>query len=172
MRNLGPFISMISGFMDVSVGPKTDIIDLWRHQDTPNNPIVIPQICSKNNMFRTFEIWIILKALDMCVSHILKFEKFKFWKFETSGVWNFETSRLWHFETLKLQGFGNRNVETKFFNFRVSESAAPLNIPTLTPAADHPLGGHEGAWGTLFFPVLCSGSVFDFNNYQIKNVIQ
>ena len=26
--------------------------------------------------------------------------------------------------------------------------AASLNIPTLTPAPDHLLGGHEGTWGT------------------------
>ena len=24
---------------------------------------------------------------------------------------------------------------------------APLNIPTPTPASDHPLGGHERTWG-------------------------
>ena len=24
----------------------------------------------------------------------------------------------------------------------------PLKIPTPTPAPDHPLGGHEGSWGT------------------------
>ena len=32
-----PFIFMISGFSDVSLSPKTNIIYCWRHQDTPNN---------------------------------------------------------------------------------------------------------------------------------------
>ena len=33
---------MISGFLDVSLSPKTNMIYLWRHQDTQNNPRKIP----------------------------------------------------------------------------------------------------------------------------------
>ena len=32
-----PFISMISGFSDASLSPKTNIIHLWRHQGTTKN---------------------------------------------------------------------------------------------------------------------------------------
>ena len=40
---------MISGFSDVSMGPKTNVIYFWRHQDTPNNP-------RKNFIFGNFKI--------------------------------------------------------------------------------------------------------------------
>ena len=33
-----PIISMICGFLDVSLSPKTNMIYLWRHQDTLTNP--------------------------------------------------------------------------------------------------------------------------------------
>ena len=37
-RDRKPLISMISGFFDVSMTPKTNDFYLWRHQDTLKNP--------------------------------------------------------------------------------------------------------------------------------------
>ena len=34
---------MNSGFLDVSMAPKTNIIYLWRHQDTSNNSRINPK---------------------------------------------------------------------------------------------------------------------------------
>ena len=68
----------------------------------------------------------------------------------------FETLQLSDQETLKSRNQTILHQETKkqkshdneLFHFQVTESPAPLNIPTPTPAPDHPLGGHERAWGT------------------------
>ena len=38
MRTLKTLIPMISGLSNVTLSPKTYIIYVWRHQDTPNNP--------------------------------------------------------------------------------------------------------------------------------------
>ena len=42
MRTLKPFSFMISAFLDMSLSPKTNIIYLWRPQDTLDNPRKIP----------------------------------------------------------------------------------------------------------------------------------
>ena len=46
---------MISGFLGVSLNPKTNIIYLWRHQDISNNQEKarnIFKICENNNLKR------------------------------------------------------------------------------------------------------------------------
>ena len=55
-RDRQPIISVISGFSDVSLSPKTNIIYLWRHQDTSNNPRTI-QIIFWNIMFGNHKKW-------------------------------------------------------------------------------------------------------------------
>ena len=57
-RTLKPFIFMDFGFSDVSLRPKTNIIYLWRHQDTPKSTrkyhIIFKNIISGNST--TFEL--------------------------------------------------------------------------------------------------------------------
>ena len=55
-ENLKTLISMISGLLDVSLSPKTNIINLWRHHDTSNNPRKIPTHL-KTYYFGKFDIW-------------------------------------------------------------------------------------------------------------------
>ena len=54
-------------------------------------------------------------------------------------TWHFVN--FWNFETLKPNTLKSRNFETK--KPRNQEPPLPLNIPTPTPATDHPPGGHE-----------------------------
>ena len=49
------FIFMISGFMDVSPSPQTNIMYLWNPQDTSNNPRN-PKSCSKKHLLEIMEI--------------------------------------------------------------------------------------------------------------------
>ena len=51
-----PLISMISGFLDVSPSPKTNICYLWRPQDTSNNPRKILKHFRTNNMLINLKI--------------------------------------------------------------------------------------------------------------------
>ena len=64
--------------------------------------------------------------METCVPHILKCWTFVFWNFEALNLPNCEILKLWNFVTKML------------FYFQVRESRAPLNIPTPTPAPDHP----------------------------------
>ena len=90
------------------------------------------------------------------ISGSLRFEKLrnlemsthtfvKSWK-STNVCWFVGEFR--HFETLKLWNFGTLDIcNFDLFHVQVRESLPLLNIPTPTPAPDHPLGGHEGTWG-------------------------
>ena len=48
-RDRKPIIFMISGFLDVSLSPKTNMIYRWGHQDTSINPRKIPNHLKNNN---------------------------------------------------------------------------------------------------------------------------
>ena len=72
-------------------------------------------------------------------------------KQETSNPRNQETSKPRKSETKKLRYYETkkpRNQETKKLRNQETKKPLPLNIPTPTPAPDHPLGGHERTWGT------------------------
>ena len=55
-RNLKPLKSMIWGFLDVPLGPKTNIY-LLRHQDASNNPRKVLNHFRKISLFVHVESW-------------------------------------------------------------------------------------------------------------------
>ena len=66
MRTLNPIISMISGFSDVSLSPKTIYFYIWRDQNPPNNSSKIPNRFGKLYVFAISTVWIsiILEMLE------------------------------------------------------------------------------------------------------------
>ena len=81
MMTFKPQISMISGFVDVSLSPKTIYFYVWRHQDTQHDPRKKRK--SFRNMICGKSRFVCLPMLDICVPHILKLGLY-FWflKFE------------------------------------------------------------------------------------------
>ena len=61
-RDRKPFMFMISGFLDVSMSPKTNYVYLWRHQETSNNSRV-PDTLFEKKKFANLKKW---------TSHILE----------------------------------------------------------------------------------------------------
>ena len=140
-RNLKPIIYMTSGFLSVSLSPKTR-----RHQDASNNPREISNhltnIVLGNLRFGNVEL---LK----CVSHTSRLNFYGMLKPRSLGtlnLWNFEPSKLWKIKILQLWNFEIK----KLFYFKVKEAPAPLNIYRLPPLQPTTLlgeprefGGHE-----------------------------
>ena len=120
MRTLKLLISMIWGFLSVSLSPKTTI-QLWRHPDAPKNPRKIPNhvqtyYFSKLEIRKISKLWTCVYSTPwnviIYVSFVTlwKLGMFKLWKSETLTsdtliLWNPETLELWIFETLKLWNF-------------------------------------------------------------------
>ena len=147
-ENPNNFIYPISGFLDVSLKPKTNIFYLWRPQDTLNKSkkriiFEASYICRFQNVANTKTLDIFERRApenpdDPC-NEILKYgiwdqdlpENTTWRNFDTKKLWNQDTKKPITFETMKPKSKKPRNQGT--FYFQVRESPAPINIPTPTP---------------------------------------
>ena len=122
-RTLRPFISMISGCLDVSMSLKTISKPIWFIFGDTRTPGHSKE--SKEN--------------PKSVISTLKDDYF-FWKSETSKPWNFESLKVWKFGTFEIWNFWNFeslklwNFETFHSYFQAREYPPLLDIPTPTLA--------------------------------------
>ena len=133
-----PLICMISGFLDASMTPKTNMIYLWRHLETSNiskkeNVVGESYSWKYQDYGNSLERWgresrrpvqLFFDTIDYGINIFQKtwngffgnMGSLKFWNFETLKPRNFETKKLWNEEA--------KNPRTK-----KPRKPLPLNIP-------------------------------------------
>ena len=149
MRILKTLISMIWGLWDAPLSPKTNMISLWRRQDTSNNSRksqnLWKNITSVNLNFVNAEVLQYCKggcrksrrSVQQILQSSWRWDQYlpgnTRWKFgnmvpissnETLNVflklWNFDTKKLWNPETLKPR---NQEAKTQEINKQINFSS-------------------------------------------------
>ena len=128
MRTLEPLISMISAFSYVSVSSETNIIHLWRHQDTLRNPRKSKTV-SKNMIWGSSRLGFFMFGY-VCPIHLV-LGNLCFWEFDTLELLNFEMLQFWNCDILKFSNVETSNFETLIpRNFFIVKSWNPQHSST------------------------------------------